>query len=215
MKILIVTIKDWNIKKARITNHMLITGKEDLTYDKVKKIEPDYIFFLHWSWKIPKEIYGNFKCILFHMTDLPYGRGGSPLQNLILRGNKSTKISAIEVVDELDAGKVYLKRDLSLAGSAQEIFNRAADIMFEMIDYIVRHNPAPSEQNGAVVTFKRRRPEQSNMQDISNAYDHIRMLDADSYPRAYLNTKYLNIEFSNAQEKDDYIEAVVQIRRLK
>ena len=35
------------------------------------------------------------------MTDLPYGRGGSPLQNLIIRGFESTKISAIEFKMEL------------------------------------------------------------------------------------------------------------------
>jgi len=37
-------------------------------------------------WIILKEIFENYEIILFHMTDLPYGRGGSPLQNLIVRG---------------------------------------------------------------------------------------------------------------------------------
>ena len=32
-----------------------------------------------------QEIHENYKCIIFHMTDLPFGRGGSPLQNLISR----------------------------------------------------------------------------------------------------------------------------------
>ncbi len=27
----------------------------------------------------------KFECVCFHMTDVPYGRGGSPLQNLIIR----------------------------------------------------------------------------------------------------------------------------------
>ena len=46
------------------------------------------------------------------MTDLPYGRGGSPLQNLIARGFLETKISAILVEKQLDAGPVYLKMEL-------------------------------------------------------------------------------------------------------
>ena len=50
-------------------------------YLREKKIKK--IFIPHWSFIIPKEIYQNFECILFHMTDLPFGRGGSPLQNLI------------------------------------------------------------------------------------------------------------------------------------
>ena len=47
------------------------------------------------------------------MTDLPYGRGGSPLQNLIVRGHKHTMISAIKCVKELDAGPIYLKKPLT------------------------------------------------------------------------------------------------------
>ncbi len=67
-------------------NCWLVTDKKSLTYEKVNDFKPEYIFFPHWSWIIPSEIYENFKCIVFHMTDLPYGRGGSPLQNLISRG---------------------------------------------------------------------------------------------------------------------------------
>ena len=43
------------------------------------------------------------------MTDLPYGRGGSPLQNLIKKNHKSTMLSAIECQDNLDSGDIYLK----------------------------------------------------------------------------------------------------------
>lgn len=42
---------------------------------------PSYIFFPHWSWKIPAEIYERFECVIFHMTDV-FGRGKSA-QNLI------------------------------------------------------------------------------------------------------------------------------------
>jgi len=45
------------------------------------------------------------------MTDLPFGRGGSPLQNLIERGIKKTKISAIKVDGGIDTGDIFFKRD--------------------------------------------------------------------------------------------------------
>ena len=45
------------------------------------------------------------------MTDLPYGRGGSPLQNLIINGHKETMMSALRCVQELDAGPIYLKKN--------------------------------------------------------------------------------------------------------
>ncbi len=116
-KIIIATIKSWNILNAyklkkRLKNNYLVfvfTNKKELNYKSIKRINPKYIFFTHWSWLIPKNIYEDFECIVFHMTDLPYGRGGSPLQNLILKKVYNTKISALRVEKELDAGEIYLK----------------------------------------------------------------------------------------------------------
>ena len=89
MKIIIATIKSWNIERAREMQRRLkeahevriFTGKDELTYDNVCDFNPDYIFFPHWSYYIPEEITNQWECVVFHMTDLPYGRGGSPLQN--------------------------------------------------------------------------------------------------------------------------------------
>jgi len=99
-KHLIATIKGWNIQRARELIHKhpglfsLVTQPEALA-SKVEEIQPQYIFFPHWSWIIPKRIYEAYECVVFHMTDLPFGRGGSPLQNLISRGIHQTRISAI------------------------------------------------------------------------------------------------------------------------
>jgi len=57
---------------------------------------------------IPSGIYENYEYIVFYMTDLPYGRGGSPLQNLIERRFDKTKILAIKVAKNVDAGKIYI-----------------------------------------------------------------------------------------------------------
>jgi len=115
--IIIATIKEWNIenyfklkeKYGHEFNFHLISNSEALTEEFIQKINPNYIFFLHWSWIIPKNIYNNFNCVLFHMTDLPYGRGGSPLQNLIMNKVYKTKISAIKVSENIDSGDIYLK----------------------------------------------------------------------------------------------------------
>ncbi|MCK5491947.1 MAG: methionyl-tRNA formyltransferase, partial [Candidatus Omnitrophica bacterium] len=124
-KCLIATVKPWNIEQANKFIQIfsdwdicLLTDKKDLTEKTIKILKPEYIFFPHWSWVIPRQIYSKYTCVVFHMTDLPFGRGGSPLQNLIVRGIKRTKISAIKVEKGLDVGAVYLKRNLLLAGSA-------------------------------------------------------------------------------------------------
>jgi len=222
-KCVIATIKSWNIKQARKfmrdNSHLkvtLITDKNGLSYGKIKKINPKYLFFPHWSWKIPASIYKNYECVIFHMTDLPFGRGGSPLQNLIARGFHKTKISAVRAVDKIDAGPVYLKRSLDLRGPAREIFKEASKIVFRnMIPYIIKNGPVPTPQKGRVVNFKRRTPKQSNiakLKNIKQVYDYIRMLDAEGYPSAFIETPKLKVEFSDAVLKKTHIAATAKIK---
>ncbi|MBL7085875.1 MAG: methionyl-tRNA formyltransferase [Candidatus Cloacimonetes bacterium] len=216
--IIIATIKSWNIKNAEILrnkfnnyiNVHIITKKEELRYSQIEKINPTYIFFPHWSWIIPKKIYNNFECIVFHMTDLPYGRGGSPLQNLIIRNIYDTKISAIKVGKELDSGKIYLKKDFNIkTGNAENILSKISDIIFnEMIPYILNNNPVPYEQDGKVIKFKRRKPEQSdissaNLKNVEDIYDFIRMLDGEGYPKAFFNIGKFKFIFSEINRKSE------------
>ncbi len=197
----------------------LITHNEKLTIDFINSIQPRYLFFPHWSWMIPKEIYQNYECVVFHMTDLPFGRGGSPLQNLIVRGIKKTKITALRVEKNIDAGPIYLKKNLPLNGSAKEIYKRAAKIIFtEMIPYIIKNEPKPVPQKGNIVRFERRKPGESsimNIDDLEKIYDSIRMLDAEGYPLAFFETPKYKIEFSDAKLNKGILTAKVIIKLKK
>lgn len=193
----------------------LIEKKEELTTEFLEALQPRYIFFPHWSSIIPASVFEQYNCIVFHMTDLPYGRGGSPLQNLIVRGHKSTVISAIKVVKELDAGPVYLKQALSLEGSAREIFERCVPIVEQMIVKIIEEKLQPQDQSGEVVEFKRRAPKDGNLADLTQleqVYDFIRMLDADGYPAAFLENEKIKFEFTSVQRNaDNTLSAHVRI----
>lgn len=181
----------------------------------VAALAPRYVFFLHWNWLVPTELWSAYECVCFHMTDVPYGRGGSPLQNLIVRGHKETKLTALRMVDKMDAGPVYAKRLLSLEGRAEDIYRRAGDLSFEIVRWMIDATPEPVQQQGEAVLFKRRKPDQSILPDtgtIESLYDHIRMLDAPSYPLAYIDYGQFRIEFSDAQIDGNRIGASVVIR---
>ena len=178
---------------------------------------PRYAFFLHWSWRVPPDIVERVECVCFHMTDVPYGRGGSPLQHLILRGHRATKLSALRMTEELDAGPVYLKADLALDGSAEEIYLRATRLAARMLERIIRERPIPTTQVGEPVVFARRRPEESRMPalaDPRSIYDFVRMLDAEGYPLAFIEHQGLRLEFSKARLEGDTVRAEVVIRTL-
>tara|TARA_Y100001934_G_scaffold283730_1_gene406104 strand:+ start:25802 stop:26530 length:729 start_codon:yes stop_codon:yes gene_type:complete len=222
---IVATVQSWNVDAfyQHVRNWpgkwTLISNEQELSERKIKNIKPRYIFFPHWSWRVPDEILQISECVCFHMTNLPYGRGGSPLQNLIVRGHDSTYISALKMVSDLDSGPIYLKKPLKLIGNAQEIYKNSAEIICQMIENIVSEEPEAKPQKGKPLYFTRRTPQESLLPislSIREIYDYIRMLDADNYPRAFIEYGDMKIEFFNASiESEESISAKVEIKLKK
>lgn len=191
--------------------------QEELASCLSKVTAPRYIFFLHWSYRVPAEVHLKHECVCFHMTDVPYGRGGSPLQNLIVRGHRETKLTALRMVEELDAGPVYAKVPLSLEGSAEEIYLRAGRLSAELIRKIAAEETSPAPQTGTPVIFSRRKPAESEipqeLADLAKLHDFIRMLDAEGYPHAFFDHGPFRLEFRRSTLYHGHIEANVTITR--
>ena len=147
--LLLLSSRPWNSALAERLSLQLnrrvesINDPVKLTSEAVAAIDPQWIFVPHWSHLIPESIWGSWPTVIFHMTDLPYGRGGSPLQNLIQRGHSSTVLTALRCCAGLDAGGIYNKQPLSLYGSAEEILLRADSVIGQMIEQIVSEEPLP------------------------------------------------------------------------
>lgn len=176
---------------------------------------PRYVFFLHWSWLVPDETVRQVECVCFHMTDLPYGRGGSPLQNLIVRGHTETHLTAFRMTGGIDEGPIYLKRPLSLVGGAEEIYMRSGELAAEMIREILSSRPEPQAQSGNPTVLRRRTPRDSeipvDLRSLHEVFDRIRMLDAQGYPRAFLRYGRLRLAFSRATMYEGRVVADVEI----
>lgn len=195
-----------------------IVERDALTRERLQVTAPRFVFLPHWSWIVPASVFENFECVVFHMTDLPFGRGGSPLQNLIVRGFRETKLSAIRCVQQLDGGPVYCKQPLSLEGSAEEIFERAAGLMEGMVVKIVREQRIPEPQTGEPTLFRRRLPADgdiAHVDSLQELHDHVRMLDAEGYPHAFVQIGALRLEFDHSRLSDDHVLANVRIRLVK
>lgn len=204
-----------NLKSKFDLNWLFVATPSELD-GVIKTVNPRYIFFLHWNWLVPETIWMHNECVCFHMTDVPYGRGGSPLQNLILAGHKETKLTALRMVREMDAGPFYTKKILKLDGTAQEIYARAGDLSADIIKWMIENKPVPIEQLGEVVLFKRRKPEQSHLPEtgsLLSAFDFIRMLDADGYPHAFIEHGEFMLKFSKAKLENGRLIAEVEINK--
>ena len=222
MKIVIASSKNWFKEKCEDYDFgdleiFWINGPEELSLDYLTQLNPNYIFFPHWNWKIDAEIFKNYICIGFHVAPLPYGRGGSPIQNLILEGFKQAPVNALIIGSELDAGDILLSKEVSLEGTLAEIFDRISVVIKEFIELSTQGNFNKIKQSGPVKIFKRRLEQENvlplNQIKLEKVYDFIRMLDAPEYPKAFIELENFRFEFSSAKLNKDFIEAKVIIKK--
>ena len=163
MKYLLCTHRDWSKelykKRAkRYQNMILLSDPKKITQKYLNQIKPKYIFFPDWSWIIPSEIIDSFNCVCIHESNLPKFRGGSPIQNQIIRGITKTKSTAFLMTNGLDDGDILAQRNLSLEGSLDDIFERMIKNDYEMISQIISGKYRARKQKGKPTLFKRRKP---------------------------------------------------------
>lgn len=196
-----------------------IRAPEQLSAELLRQHQIDVVFFPHWSWRVPDAVLEAASCVCFHAAPLPYGRGGSPIQNMVLAGHDTTELVALKMSGELDAGPVYLRRPVSLLGGGEEVMLRLYRLVVEMMQQLAPGLPVPLEQAGEAHIFKRRTPADSVLPaeaELQTWFDQIRILDIADYPPAYLDYGEFRLEFTRpALRFGEAIEATVTIKRIK
>jgi methionyl-tRNA formyltransferase len=201
-KILCVGYREWalNIYNQLAKNYkdgdiFIIDSYDGYSDSFVKNYNPDFIFFYGWSWIISKEIIGKYNCIMLHPSALPKYRGGSPIQNQIIRGESDSAITLFLMNEKMDSGPIVFQESMSLSGTINDIFHRIEELGYKgTIKFL--DNPTDGviqiEQNATY--FERRTEEQSEItlkelkeQSSEYIYNKIRMLQ-DPYPNAYLKS---------------------------
>ena len=161
----------------------------------------------------------SYICIQFHVSDLPKGRGGSPIQNQILNNVKETKITAFKINEQLDSGPICMKKNFSLEGNAKTILKNMEITSINMIKKLIKKKTIKfTKQYGEPTFFKRRKAKQSEIitskvKTINNMYNFLRMLDAPGYPNAFINLKNFKLTFSQILIKNKIIHGKVKIEK--
>jgi len=152
------------------------------------------IILAGWSWILPKEIVSSSLVLGLHPSDLPDYAGGSPIQNQVLDGLTSTKMTLFKLNEKIDAGDVLYKETLNLVGGIRDIFHEMVGCGEAVIDKLLVDYPdlvyIAQEESGKKCF--RIQPDQSRLQrdDINNMsvrdlYNFIRCRE-DPYPNAFL-----------------------------
>jgi N-acetylneuraminate synthase len=134
----------------------------------------------------------NRRNLVVHASELPKGRGFSPLTWQVIEGRNEIPVCLLEAVDEADAGPVIYCDRLHFEGH-ELIGEMRADLGQMHIELCRRFldAPAPLEgapQRGEPTVYRRRRPEDSRLNPerrITDQFDLLRTVDNDLYPAIF------------------------------
>ena len=119
------------------------------------------------------------------------------------------------MTNKIDSGPIYLKRNISLLGNLDEIFDRISLKIIEMIKILLKKKINPKKQKGKIFVFKRIKENQSEIKKNDNLnfiYDKVRMLSSESYPHAFIKNRNLKIYLTKPimKKKQIFCEAKVE-----
>jgi methionyl-tRNA formyltransferase len=201
MRVACVGYRSWALNiydhLADVLDDVFLIFRTRAQYDEevLKDFRPDLVLFYGWSWHVAERIINDYKCLMLHPSPLPKYRGGSPIQNQIINGEKSSKVSIFLMNNEIDAGDIVAQENISLEGSIYDIFNRIEDAGIRLTLNLIDIGLNPVAQNHGEATYcKRRTPEDSeitleelSVRKANYLFNKIRML-GDPYPNAFIRT---------------------------
>lgn len=201
MKIALVGYRDWaleiysNIIENTDNEFLKIYSKDDFVKEKIIEFSPDYILFYGWSWIITGDLLEKYKCIMLHPSPLPKYRGGSPIQNQIINGEKKGAVTIFLMDNGIDTGPIISQQEISLTGSLNDVFKRIIEIGSKLsIEFINNGYNLLEQDHSQATIFKRRKETESEitLQEIMNndaeyLFNKIRMLQ-EPYPKPYIKT---------------------------
>ena len=113
-------LSSFDIKKYKIR----ISKNNFPTIKFLRKEKPNIIFSLGWSNLIDHLIYKKFLCICLHPSMLPNFRGGSPLQNQIIRNQLISGLTLFKMNKFIDGGPIIRQCNLNLKGGISLVQKR-------------------------------------------------------------------------------------------
>lgn len=130
------------------------------------------------------------KVLVIHASDLPAGRGWSPLVWQVLEGKTEIVVTLFEAVDKVDDGPVWTKTSIFLEGHelVDEINKKLFSAECELMTYAVEHfdDVVPKEQAKEGITFYRKRTQEDSRIDpdktFREQFNLLRIADPDRYP---------------------------------
>jgi RimJ/RimL family protein N-acetyltransferase len=152
----------------------------------------DFCFYLSFSKVVSESTLNMFRHnVIVHSSDLPEGRGWSPLTWQILQGKNEIPTVLFEALEKVDSGEIYSKQTLKFEGHELlgEMRDAQGNLIVSMVKSFVEGYPKSLgngiDQSGKGSYYPRRRPVDSKVDPDSSLrqiFLQLRVADNDSYP---------------------------------
>lgn len=120
---------------------------------------PDMVVVVSYGVILRDNVLSSAPCINIHPSALPKYRGASPIKTAIYNGDTHSTVCLMQIVPEMDAGDVYMRRDFEIGENEtnDDIESRVSKIGSEMLIEYLSHPSeyAPVPQTGTP-TFTRK-----------------------------------------------------------
>ena len=182
-------------------------------YEFVRDLKPDLILTLAYGQIIPHEliVMPKYGCLNLHASLLPLYRGAAPIQRAIMNGDQQTGVTLMEMVDEMDAGKMYAKETCpitdadTMTSMQQKIVECSVKLIREnLLKYFDGELPGV-EQNPDEVTFANKiLPEDEHVHLHMCVNEFIRYVHALSeMPGAYVELEGKKLKLYHVEHYSD------------
>jgi methionyl-tRNA formyltransferase len=162
--------------------------ESSLVFDHGDVTEGDILCLLSCE-KIFKRLNLNKHNLVVHESDLPAGKGWSPVTWQVLEGKNRIPVTLFEATDSVDSGVIYKQIFMTLEGHEllPEIKRMQGEITQRLIlDFIDKYpDHTYREQQGTTSFYRKRMPEDSALdihKSIAEQFNLLRVCDNERYP---------------------------------
>ena len=162
------------------------------THDADQLEHADIVFYLGYSKIVEHETRARFRNnLVVHESDLPQGKGWSPLSWQILEGKNQIPVTLIEADERVDSGVVYAQKWIVFEGHelVDELRVAQAEMTHQLCRWFVDAYPESlaqaNPQAGQESFYPRRRSKDSQLdpnKTLKEQFNLLRIVDNERYP---------------------------------
>lgn len=130
------------VKVLAEKNNIIIIQPENINDIKfikeLKSLKPDIFVIIAYGKILPKEIIylPTFDSVNIHASLLPKYRGASPIQSVILNGEKETGVTIMKMDENMDTGPILSQEKIQISPSVEfnKLHDKLADLGAELLN---------------------------------------------------------------------------------